>query len=108
MLAEHLLCVCKRTVLLHTLQHNHAEITYNIITQTYSIDTNDVSVLGDGTSSNVGWNDSSMAHMEKKPCRSCQRVVCLLHHVELPFRKLFECLDGTTSRPKSFTGPIGK
>ena len=77
--------------------------------QTYSIDSNNVCVLeGDGTSANAGWNDGSMAHIEITLCQSCQHVVTLLHHVELPFRKLFESLDGTTSGPKSFSGPVGK
>ena len=77
--------------------------------QAYSIDWNNVCVLGgDGTSSNAGSNDGSMAHIEITLCQSCQRVVYLLHHVELPFRKLFESLDGTTSGPKSFTGPMEK
>ena len=77
--------------------------------QTYSIDSNNVCVLGEeGTSSNAGSNDGSMAHIEITLCQSCQRVVYLLHHVELPFRKLFESFDGTTSGPKSFSGPIGK
>ena len=51
-----------------------------------------------------------MAHIEKKNtlCWSCQHVVCLHRLVELPFRKLFESLDGTTSGPKSFTGPMEK
>lgn len=35
-------------------------------------------------------------------------IVCLLHMNELPFRALFKHLDGETSGPKAFKGPIGK
>jgi len=40
--------------------------------------------------------------------RVLQLIVCLLHHCELPFRHLFVKLDGTTTGPDSFSGPIGK
>ena len=35
-------------------------------------------------------------------------LVCQLHGNELPLRHLFIKLDGATSGPKSFDGPIGK
>lgn len=41
----------------------------------------------------------------KKPL---QWLICLLHFNELPFRHLFIHLDGTTSGPNAFKGPIGK
>jgi len=73
------------------------------------INTSDICVLGgDGTVSNTGWKGGSMAHIEKILGRPCQRVVCLLHHCELPLRKLFEFLDGSTSGPNSFSGTVGK
>nr|CAI5820621.1 unnamed protein product [Callosobruchus analis] len=34
--------------------------------------------------------------------------ICLLHTNELSLRYLFEHLDGSTSRPRVFAGPIGK
>lgn len=34
--------------------------------------------------------------------------MCLLHSNELPLRRLFQELDGTTSGPSTFNGPIGK
>lgn len=37
-----------------------------------------------------------------------QWIICLLHTNELPLRHLFSKLDGGTSGPRSFTGPIGK
>ncbi|GBN39983.1 hypothetical protein AVEN_12411-1 [Araneus ventricosus] len=36
-----------------------------------------------------------------------QWAVSLLHFIELPFRALFMHIDGTTSSPHSYTGPIG-
>lgn len=37
-----------------------------------------------------------------------QWVVCLLHSNELPLRKLFLTIDGTTTGPNSYGGPLGK
>ncbi len=36
----------------------------------------------------------------------CIGVVCLLQFAELPFRHLFQHLDGETTGPRSFGGPI--
>ena len=69
----------------------------------------DICALGcNGTSNNTGWKEGSMFHIEQHQGKPCQRVVCLLHHCELPCRKLFEMLDGQTTGPNNFTGPIGK
>ena len=35
-------------------------------------------------------------------------VICLLHLNELPLRHVFQNLDGVTSGPDSFSGPIDK
>ena len=40
--------------------------------------------------------------------RPLQWIVCLLHENELPFRHLFEKIDGKTTGPDSYSGPIGK
>ena len=37
-----------------------------------------------------------------------QWIVCLLHQNELPFRHLFEKIDGKAVGPETFTGPVGK
>lgn len=37
-----------------------------------------------------------------------QWIICLLHLNELPFRHLFEYIDGSTSGPRTFSGTIGK
>ena len=49
-----------------------------------------------------------MAEFKELLQRPCQRFVCILHHAVLPFRHLFEALDGETAGPKAFKGPIGK
>ena len=37
-----------------------------------------------------------------------QWLICLLHADELPLRHLLIHLDGSTTGPKAFSGPIGK
>ncbi|GBL84509.1 hypothetical protein AVEN_117251-1 [Araneus ventricosus] len=34
--------------------------------------------------------------------------MCLLHFNELPFRHIFQHIEGQTAGPKSFSGPIGQ
>jgi hypothetical protein len=46
--------------------------------------------------------------VELKLNKPLQRLVCQLHANELPLRHLVEKLDGKTSGPRGFTGPIGK
>ena len=73
------------------------------------IETDNICVLGcDGTSNNTGWKEGSMAHIENELGWPCQQILCLLHHCELPLRKLFEVVDGQTTGPNTFCGPIGK
>ncbi|KAE8746239.1 hypothetical protein FOCC_FOCC007111 [Frankliniella occidentalis] len=73
-----------------------------------SIDLEHLQVVGaDGTNTNTGWKGGIIRKLEQKLGRPLQWIVCLLHFNELPFRALFEHIDGGTSGPKSFTGPIG-
>ena len=69
------------------------------------------------TLSAVGsYGERTNAGREKGVCRMLelflkkplQRIVCQLHFNELPLRHVFALLDGKTSGPKSFDGPIGK
>ena len=60
------------------------------------------------TSTNTGRHAGVVSLLEKKLNRSLQRSICSLHRIELPFRHLFTSLDGVTSGPNSFSGPIGK
>lgn len=46
--------------------------------------------------------------MEVKLQRSLQWFICQLHGNELPLRHLFQYLDGVTTGPRGYSGPIGK
>lgn len=73
------------------------------------IDAKTIKALGcDGTASNTGVSNGSIALFENALKHPVQAVVCLLHLNELPLRKIMVILDGPTSGPNSFSGPIGK
>jgi len=61
----------------------------------------------DGTAVNTGKKGGAIRLVEEHLNRPLQWFVCLLHANELPLRHLFEHLDGATSGPKSFSGPVG-
>ena len=61
----------------------------------------------DGTSTNTGRHAGVIALLEKHLRRSLQRSICCLHRIELPFRHFFCSLDGVTTGPNSFSGPLG-
>lgn len=68
----------------------------------------ELDVIGcDDTVTNTGWKTGVIRSIEQEVGRPLQWVVCLLHFNELPFRHLFQTLDGETTGPKSFSGPIG-
>jgi hypothetical protein len=72
-------------------------------------DVKEVEAVGcDGTATNTGWKNGVIRNIEVMCKRPLQWFVCLLHFNELPYRHLFEHLDGTTTGPASFSGPIGK
>ena len=72
----------------------------------FSLD--ELDVIGcDGTVTNTGWKTGVIRTIEEDIKRPLQWGVCLLHLNELPFRHLFQILDGETTGPKSFIGPIG-
>lgn len=72
----------------------------------FSLD--ELDVMGcDGTVTNTGWRTGVIRSIEEQVKRPLQWGVCLLHFNELPFRHLFQTLDGETTGPKSFSGPIG-
>ena len=69
----------------------------------------EISVLGcDGTNTNVGKKGGIIRLIEQKEKRAMQWAICLLHMNELPLRHLVKRVDGCTSGPKSFVGPLGK
>ena len=73
------------------------------------ISTSELVALGcDGTNVNVGASNGVIGLIEKALDRPVQWLICLLHANELPLRHLIQHLDGPTSGPHGFTGPIGK
>ena len=66
-------------------------------------------VLGcDGTAVNTGENNGAMRIVELDIGKPLHHFVCLLHTNELSFRHLFAAVDGGTTGPNSFDGPIGQ
>ena len=74
------------------------------------IDTSNIKVVGcDGTNVNTGTATGGVIkHIEEKLGRPVHWSVCLLHLNELLFQKIFQKIDGSTSGPKHWSGPIGK
>lgn len=67
-----------------------------------------VAIGADGTAVNTGFKAGVIRLLEIHFGHSLQWLVCQFHGNELPFRHLFNKLDGKTSGPSSFSGPIGK
>lgn len=67
-----------------------------------------VAVGCDGTNVNTGAIGGVIRLLEEYLSRPLQWFICLLHANELPLRHLLQKLDGATSGPKAFLGPIGK
>ena len=67
-----------------------------------------ISVVGcDGTVVNTGSKGGVIRLMEEELKKPLQWFVCQLHSNELPLRHLLLHLDGKTTGPKCFSGPIG-
>ena len=62
----------------------------------------------DNTSVNTGWKNGLAVKLEDKLGQNLHTVGCTLHQTELSFRAIFKKLDGVTSGPQSFSGPLGK
>lgn len=74
-----------------------------------SIDSTTIKALGcDGTATNTGVLNGAVLLFERELKHPVQIVICMLHLNELPLRKVFVALDGPTTGPSSFSGPIGK
>ena len=70
-------------------------------------------LLGDGTSKVTGCWGGFMAEVERlvskelgEP-RPLQHIICMLHHAEKIFEKIFFHYDGVAAGPNVFTGNIG-
>ncbi|ESN95353.1 hypothetical protein HELRODRAFT_179421 [Helobdella robusta] len=87
------------------------EIFTSIITllKNRNYNLNDVICVGcGGTATDTGWKGGVIKYLEEYLDRPLQWCVCMLHANELPFRHLFLALDGCTSGPREYSGPIGK
>lgn len=62
----------------------------------------------DGTVANTGWKRGAIRIVEELWKKPLQWNICLLNMIELPLRALMTKLDGPTTGPKSFSGPLGK
>lgn len=72
-------------------------------------DKNNIKVFGcDGTAVNTGTSGGIIRLFEVIHQKPVHWFICQLHGNELNLRALFKCLDGETTGPKSFIGPLGK
>ena len=73
------------------------------------IDINKIqAIVCDGTNTNVGWKTGVIRRLEENFQRPLHWIICQLHGNELPLTHLLIHLDGKTSGPTRFTGPISK
>ncbi|GBO31165.1 hypothetical protein AVEN_86885-1 [Araneus ventricosus] len=87
------------------------DITQSIISRLseLSISLEKLEVVGsDGTVTNTGWKNGVIHRLENHIGRPLQWRICLLHFNELPFRHIFQLIDGQTAGSKSFSGPTGQ
>jgi hypothetical protein len=93
---------------------NSGSAKYIVLTMTTffeqkNINTDNVLAVGcDGTPVNTGSKGGATHLIEVHFGRPLQWIVCLLHANELPLRHLIADVDGKTTEPLGFTGPIGK
>ena len=75
----------------------------------YDVKKVEIKVIGcDGTAVNTGTRSGVIRLMEENLQAPVHWFVCQLHANELPLRHLFAHLDGPTTGPCGFSGPIGK
>jgi hypothetical protein len=67
-----------------------------------------IAVGCDGTAVNTGRKGGIIKILEESLQKPLHWFICLLHANELPLRHLIGNIDGKTSGPTGFTGPIGK
>jgi hypothetical protein len=89
-----------------------AEVITKSITEfltEHSIDIANLELIGcDGTNVNTGYKGGVIRLLEEYFRRPIQWAVCMFHGNELPLRHLLHHLDGQTTGPRGFSGPIGK
>lgn len=88
---------------------NSIERAINALLKSNKICIDDILAIGcDGTVTNTGKFRGIIRLFEERLKRPLQWIICMLHLNELPLRHLFNKLDGKTSGPGSYNGPIGK
>lgn len=65
-------------------------------------------IKSDGTNTMTGYENGAIRNIELLLGKPLQWSICMLHLNELPLRHMFIDIDGTTTGPDSFSGPIGK
>lgn len=74
-----------------------------------NIDIHQLVAIGcDGTVVNTGYKTGVIRRFEEAIGKPLHWFICQLHANELPLRHLVQHLDGGTSGPNAFSGPIGK
>ena len=67
-----------------------------------------LNIIGsDGTAAMTGAYNGAIRKLKELMHKPLQWVICLLHCVKLPLRHVFIDIDGTTTSPDKFSGPIG-
>jgi hypothetical protein len=67
-----------------------------------------LAIGADGTNVYTGIHGRVIRLLELNLQRPLQWFICMFHCNELPLRHLFLHLDGATSGPRAFSGPLGK
>nr|XP_012554020.1 uncharacterized protein LOC105843331 [Hydra vulgaris] len=80
--------------------------TFSVLEEYYSLETIGT-ILLDNIASNTGWRSGLVVNLEELIGRKLHTIGCSLHQNELPLKALFKKLDGKTTGPQNFSGPIG-
>jgi hypothetical protein len=88
----------------------HLGLAVSELVREYDSNDSIEAVCTDGTAVNTGYLTGAIAEVERNLGKPLQWLICLKHFNELPFRHIFDELDGGfgTSGPNSFKGELGK
>jgi hypothetical protein len=84
-----------------------AQETFSVLQEYDSLESIRAIVL-DNTPTNTGWKSGLVVKLEEILERNLHTIGCTLHQTELPLRALFKKLDGVTTGPRNFSGPLGQ
>ena len=80
----------------------------NTVIQLYHSEESLLATGGDNCPANTGPKIGAFKYMEQFLQRPLQRICCLLHYTELPFKHIVKIYAGPTSGPRSWSGKLGK